>query len=100
ATQALIEAIDRIVSAELTKRVRNFGQKNFGLEIGIKENIGKESLFGSPAATPGPDALGNSLVGNSVPLVQVEVRKPIDDRLSVVNTFGLTKDRATEKAGL
>jgi hypothetical protein len=46
------------------------------------------------------DAAGNTLTGSSVPLFQVQLRKPIDQRLSVLTNMGLLRDPTTDKSNL
>lgn len=102
-SQTALDFIDRIASSSLTSYARPWAQRVLGTEVDVKTNIGGTGPNAVPTAGVsqiGPDALGNSLAAGSIPVVQLKLRKPLDQRLSVLYNLGLTKDLSTENLGV
>jgi hypothetical protein len=88
----------RISSSQATKLLRPLAQELGNLDVAVKTDPGRiAGLSGQQAVT---DASGNTLPGQNVPLVELELRKHLDPKLSVLGRLGVNKDLGTQETGL
>ncbi|HUO58792.1 MAG TPA: hypothetical protein VMV05_11510, partial [bacterium] len=100
AAQAGLDAIDRIASFQATKLLRPLGQKIGNLDLSLKSNLLGTGIA-SGSATPIPvEPTGNTLLGQTSPLVALEARKYLDQRLSVVTSVGVGRNLLTDQPSL
>lgn len=98
AGDALLQTFDRISSSVLTSPVRQFLQNNAGIDLSIKSNLASNLVSAVPTAGVSQLAVGNNSVaaGNDVPLVQADLVKPLDPRLTFKGTVGALRNQSTD----
>jgi hypothetical protein len=99
---AVKQTIDRVGSSKVTSLIRGPVQDVAGLDVNFKSNLISNG-GANGQATPGASQViaepyGNTVVGNSVPLAQVELNKPLDSRLTIKSVVGLGKNLSTDAA--
>ncbi len=108
AENAVLEALDRVSSVELSRRVRRLTRGLGGIEINVRSNLIQEAAgrnsgnssggSGLPGGGSPVDPSGNSAATTSRSLASVELKKYLDQRMAVVSNFGLRKDDLTDRA--
>ena len=105
ATDVFLQYIDRISSSWSTELLRPYVQQIAGINLTVKSNLATNSnnssagvSVGEPSQMP-QEAIGNTLVG-ALPLVQLKLNKPLDQRLSLVSVFGVNRDLRDWKSGI
>ncbi len=92
---AVIDAVNRIGTNYLSSQIRPFFSSTFGIDAQVKGNPLGGGSGPSSVPTPGtqsPEPYGNTLAGTALPLVQLQMIKPIDRRLSVETDVGVGRD--------
>ncbi len=94
---AFIDAINRIGTNYLSGQIRPAISSLFGIDAHVKGNVIPGGSGPSSSATPvvGAQALeatGNSLAAATLPMVQLDLIKPVDSHLSIEYTGGLGRD--------
>src|SRR5258708_26774619 len=101
ANDAFLQTFDRIASNKITSAIRPFVQNLTGVDINVKQSFlsgGSSGVTNTAGVSQVVEAQGNSAVGNTVPLAQVEISKPLDPRLTVKSVVGLGKNLSTDLA--
>ncbi|HTA76846.1 MAG TPA: hypothetical protein VK791_06805, partial [bacterium] len=99
---AILQTIDRVASSKVTNLIRGPVQSELNVDVNFKSNI-VYNVGANGQATPGASQViaepyGNTLVGNSVPIAQMEINKPLDSRLTVKSVVGVGKNLSTDAA--
>jgi hypothetical protein len=102
ANDAILQTIDRIASNEITKAIRPIVSQNTGIDINVKQNILSSGSAGvsNMGVSQVVESQGNSTVGNTVPIAQVEISKPLDQKLTVKSVVGVGRNLSTDVAQL
>ncbi len=93
--QTALDLIDRMASSQLTGMTRSVLQQVAGVDINVETNIAgaNSGSVSSPGVLPaGPDATGNSTGASNVSLFRLKIRKPLDQRLSLMWNPGLAEN--------
>ncbi len=99
ANDAILQTFDRIASNEITRAIRPFTQNLTGGDINFKQSIlssGSSGVSNTGVSQVVAEPTGNSVVGSSVPLAQVEFSKPLDQRLTFKSVVGAGKNSLTD----
>ncbi|HVM33394.1 MAG TPA: hypothetical protein VMU88_09695, partial [bacterium] len=97
-TDAALDAIDRISSAQLTNALRPVVQGIGGLDVNVQSNVAQNVAGSSnPAAStaPGVEAGGGTLPAGISPVFKVQLQKYLDSKFSVQTNLGMLRDQAT-----
>jgi hypothetical protein len=99
---AILQTIDRVASSKVTNLIRGPVQSELNVDVNFKSNI-VYNVGSGGQPTPGANQViaepyGNTLVGNSVPLAQMEINKPLDSRLTIKSVVGVGKNLSTDAA--
>jgi len=92
---AVVDAINRMGTNYITSQIRPFFSSAFGIDAQIKGNPIGGGSGPNNVPTPGAQTLepaGNSLAGSTLPMVQLQMIKPLDPRLSVETDVGVGRD--------
>ena len=95
--QAGKDFIDRIVSFRATKVLRPIGQQLGNLDLSLKSNLLGTGLGNSGVSQVPLEPGGNTLLGQSSPLLSIEARKYLNPKLSVVTSLGVGKNALTDE---
>ncbi len=101
ATDAALDALDRISSAQLTSALRPLAQGLGGLDVNIHSNAFSNNFGSNPNASTqnsGPGGVepnGTTLPAGVSPVVQLQLQKYLDSKFSVQGEFGYLRDQAT-----
>jgi hypothetical protein len=92
---AIVDMINRMGTNYISGQIRPFFSSNFGIDAQVKGSpIGGGSGSNSSSVTgvQSPEPAGNTLAGSALPLVQLQLIKPIDRRFAIETNVGLGRD--------
>ncbi len=109
-SDTLLQTFDRISSSYGTQLLRPLGQAIGGIDISVEGNAANALAGSNPNNSAGtttggvsqviPVSQANNVSGTTVPIVQVKIIKPINNKLSLLAVPGVNRDYLTGTPGL
>ncbi len=93
--QTALDLIDRMASSQLTGMTRSVLQQVAGVDINVETNFAganSASVSSPGVVSAGPDAAGNSTGASNASLFRLKIRKPLDQRFSLIWNPGLAEN--------